>query len=149
MKKIILIIIIVSSFIVEGQSKIFIPMDLTQTDHLKAYGITFNALKKGLKADWLLNYKGGSFLLDYSERVVMDCRIRNVSYQLLDNIKLVDIYAFVQSDDQNMDVVRLEKAPEIAVYVPPGFQPWDDAVTLALEYAEVEYDKIWIRRDPY
>lgn len=144
MKKIIVIIIIVSSFIVEGQSKIFIPMDLTQTDHLKAYGITFNALKKGLKADWLLNYKGGSFLLDYSERVVMDCRIRNVSYQLLDNIKLVDIYAFVQSDDQNMDVVRLEKAPEIAVYVPPGFQPWDDAVTLALEYAEVEYDKIWI-----
>lgn len=127
-----------------AQSKIFIPMDLTQTDHLKAYGITFNALKKGLKADWLLNYKGGSFMIDYSERVVMDCRIRNVNYELIDNIQLVDIYSFVQSDDQNMDVVRLEKAPKIAVYVPPGFQPWDDAVTLVMEYAEVEYDKIWI-----
>ena len=144
MKKILLIFLLISSIIVEGQSKIFIPMDLTQTDHLKAYGITFNALKKGLKADWLLNYKGGSFMLDYSERVVMDCRIRNVSYELIDNIKLVDIYAFVQNEDQNMDVVRLEKAPEIAVYVPPGFQPWDDAVTLAMEYAEVEYEKIWI-----
>ena len=143
MKKIIICLLIISS-LVFGQAKIFIPMDLTQTDHLKAYGITFNALKKGLKADWLLNYKGGSFMLDYSERVVMDCRIRNVSYELIDNIKLVDIYAFVQNDDQNMDVVRLEKAPEIAVYVPPGFQPWDDAVTLAMEYAEVEYEKIWI-----
>ena len=144
MKKIFSILIIVST-IVFGQSKIFIPMDLAQTDHLKAYGITFNALKRGLKADWLLNYKGGSFMLDYSERVVMDCRIRNVAYELVDNITLVDIYTYVQSDDQNMDVVRLEKAPEIAVYVPPGFQPWDDAVTLALEYAEVEYDKIWIK----
>ncbi len=144
MKKIFLLLIIIPNLIFT-QSKIFIPMDLTQSDHLKAYGITFNALKRGLKADWLLNYKGGSFMLDYSDRVVMDCRIRNVDYKLLDNIELVDIYSFVQSDDQNMDVVRLEKAPEIAVYVPPGFQPWDDAVTLAMEYAEVEYDKIWIK----
>lgn len=140
-----LLILFITSSIILGQSKIFIPMDLTQTDHLKAYGITFNALKRGFKADWLLNYKGGSFMMDYSERVEMDCRIRNVEYEVIDNIKLVDIYTFVQNDDQNMDVVRLEKAPEIAVYVPPGFQPWDDAVTLALEYAEVEYDKIWIK----
>ena len=143
MKKIFIIYFIIAT-IALGQSKIFIPMDLTQTDHLKAYGVTFNSLKRGLKADWLINYKGGSFMLDYSERVVMDCRIRNVVYKLVDNVELVDIYSFVQSDEQNMDVVRLEKAPEIAVYVPPGFQPWDDAVTLALEYAEVEYDKIWI-----
>lgn len=127
-----------------AQSKILIPMDLTQTDHLKAYGITFNALKKNLKADWLLNYKGGSFVIDYSENIILDCQIRNVKYEVLDNSTAVDIYSFVQSEDQNMDVVRLEKAPEIAVYVPPGFQPWDDAVTLALEYAEVKYDKIWI-----
>ncbi|MCB0749161.1 MAG: asparagine synthetase B [Ignavibacteriae bacterium] len=127
-----------------AQSKILIPMDLTQNDHLKAYGITFNALKKNLKVDWLLNYKGGSFIIDNSERVILDCQIRNVTYQLLDYSSVVDIYSFVQSEDQNMDVVRLEKAPEIAVYVPPGFQPWDDAVTLALEYAEVEYKKIWI-----
>ena len=127
-----------------AQSKILIPMDLTQNDHLKAYGITFNALKKNLKVDWLLNYKGGSFIIDNSERVILDCQIRNVTYQLLDYSSVVDIYSFVQSEDQNMDVVRLEKAPEIAVYVPPGFQPWDDAVTLALEYADVEYKKIWI-----
>ena len=144
LKKIVFISLLFISHQYFAQSKIFIPMDLTQTDHLKAYGITFNALKKGLKADWLLNYKGGAFMIDYSDRVVMDCRIRNVNYELIDNIKLVDIYSFVQSDDQNMDVVRLEKAPKIAVYVPPGFQPWDDAVTLVMEYAEVEYDKIWI-----
>ncbi|MBI1933232.1 MAG: asparagine synthetase B [Ignavibacteriales bacterium] len=138
------IIILFTIQTVFAQSKILIPMDLTQTDHLKAYGITFNALKKNLKADWLLNYKGGSFVIDYSENIILDCQIRNVKYEVLDNSTAVDIYSFVQSEDQNMDVVRLEKAPEIAVYVPPGFQPWDDAVTLVLEYAEVKYDKIWI-----
>ncbi|MBK8944866.1 MAG: asparagine synthetase B [Ignavibacteriae bacterium] len=142
--KIFLLIFQFISCLIYAQSKLFIPMDLTQTDHLKAYGITFNALKKNLKADWLLNYKGGSFVIDYSENVVLECQIRNVTHQILDNSSVVEIYSFVQSDDQNMDVVRLEKAPEIAVYVPPGFQPWDDAVTLALEYAEVKYDKIWI-----
>jgi len=120
-------------------------MDLSQTDHLKAYGITFNGLKKGVVADWLLNYKGGAFMLDYSEQIVLECRIRNVMYKVIDNVELVEIYSFVQSQDQNMEVVRLEKAPRIAVYAPPGFQPWDDAVTLVLEYAEVEYDKVWIK----
>ncbi|MEE9431626.1 MAG: asparagine synthetase B [Melioribacteraceae bacterium] len=132
------------SYSIIAQSKILIPMDLSQTDHLKAYGITFNGLKKNIVADWLLNYKGGAFMLDYSEQIVLECRIRNVAYKLIDNVELVSIYSFVQSQDQNMEVVRLEKAPRVAVYAPPGFQPWDDAVTLALEYAEVEYDKIWI-----
>ncbi len=143
MKTIILNIFLLFSF-VHAQSKILIPMDLTQHNHLKAYGITFNALKKGIIADWLLNYRGGSFMLDYSEETALECRIRDVTFEKIDNTKLVEIYSFVQSEDQNMDVVRLEKAPKIAVYVPPGFQPWDDAVTLALEYAEVEYDKVWI-----
>ena len=127
-----------------AQSRILIPMDLTQKDHLKAYGITFNALKKGIIADWLLNYRGGSFMLDYSEETAMECRIRDVTFETIDNTKLVEIYSFVQREDQNMDIIRLEKAPKIAVYVPPGFQPWDDAVTLALEYAEVDYDKVWV-----
>ncbi len=127
-----------------AQSKILIPMDLTQKNHLKAYGITFNALKKGIIADWLLNYRGGSFMLDYSEETAMECRIRDVTFETIDNTKLVEIYSFVQREDQNMDIIRLEKAPKIAVYVPPGFQPWDDAVTLALEYAEVDYDKVWV-----
>ncbi len=132
------------SGIMFGQSKLLIYMDLKQTDHLKAYGITFNALKKGIVADWLLNYRGGSFMLDYSDELALQCKIKGVAFETVSAEKAADIYAFVQSDEQNMDVVRLEKAPKIAVYVPPGFQPWDDAVTLALEYAEVDYDKVWI-----
>lgn len=127
-----------------AQTKILIPMDLKQTDHLKAYGITFNALKDGVTADWLLNYRGGSFMLDYTQKVALQCRLKGVLFEQLSNEQAVQIYTFVQSDEQNMEVVRLEKAPKIAVYVPPGFQPWDDAVTLAMEYAEVEYTKVWI-----
>ncbi len=127
-----------------AQAKLLIYMDLSQTDHLKAYGITFNALKDGTTADWLLNYRGGSFLLDYSEQLAVKCRIKGVAFQPLSNQEAVQIYSLVQSEDQNMEVVRLEKAPKIAVYIPPGFQPWDDAVTLALDYAEVPYDKIWV-----
>ncbi|TSA26680.1 MAG: asparagine synthetase B, partial [Ignavibacteriales bacterium] len=119
-------------------------MDLQQTDHLKAYGITFNALKDGITSDWLLNYRGGSFMFDYSEQLAMRCRLKGVAFLTLSNQDAVQIYSLVQSEDQNMEVVRLEKAPKIAVYVPPGFQPWDDAVILALNYAEVSYDKIWI-----
>ena len=127
-----------------AQAKILIYMDLQQTDHLKAYGITFNALNDGNKADWLLNYRGGSFMLDYSEKIEMRCRLKGVAFQTLSNEEAVQIYSFVQSDDQNMDVARLEKAPRIAVFVPPTNNPWDDAVTLALDYAEVPYTKIWI-----
>lgn len=131
------------SFSILAQNKLLIQMDLTQTDHLKAYGITFHALEQGLKADWLLNYRGGSFLLDYAKQIENECRIEGVSFTLLTTSEATSIYAFVQSDDQNMDVVRLEKAPKIGVYVPPGFQPWDDAVTLVLEYAKIPYDKLW------
>ena len=128
-----------------AQSKILIPMDTRQTDHLKAYGITFNSLKNGGTADWLLNYKGGSFLLDYSERLILQCQIKGVLFEVVSASVAAQIYAEVQSEENNSDVVRLEKAPTIAVYVPPGYQPWDDAVMLALNYAEVPYDKIWIK----
>jgi len=142
MKKFLLLVIFLSSLVLP-QSKIFIYMDLNQTDHLKAYGITFNALSKGLKADWLLNYRGGSFMIDYSEKVAVECRIEGVAFDLLSAGDASSIYSEVQAENNNMDVVRLEKAPKIAVYVPPGFKPWDDAVTLALDYAKVPYDKIW------
>ncbi len=118
-------------------------MDLKQTDHLRAYGITYIALTKGIKADWLLNYRGGSFMLDYDNWVATECRIEGVAFDPVSASQAAEIYSTVQSDDNNMDVVRLEKAPKIAVYVPPGFMPWDDAVTLALEYAKVPYTKIW------
>jgi len=143
MKKLILILLF-TSFPFCAQQKVLIYMDLNQTNHLKAYGVVFGAVKNNLAADWLLNYKGGSFLIDFSEKIVKECRLKDVSYSLLSNEETALLYAQVQADDVNMDVVRLEKAPRIAVYVPPGFKPWDDAVTLALEYAEVPYDKIWV-----
>ncbi|MGA2623127.1 MAG: asparagine synthetase B [Bacteroidota bacterium] len=118
-------------------------MDLKQTDHLKAYGIAYWALMKNIDVDWLLNYRGGSFMLDGIEAVATECRIRGVLFEELPGSQAVQIYAEVQQENNNMDVVRLEKAPKIAVYVPPNFLPWDDAVTLAMEYAEIPYDKVW------
>ncbi len=140
---IIFIVTLVSAKGLFSQSKILIPMDLNQSDHLKAYGITYRALTKGYKADWLLNYRSGSFLIDYSAEVASECRVEAVLFEEISFSDVTQIYAFVQSEENNMDVIRLEQAPKIAVYVPPGFQPWDDAVTLALEYARVPYDKIW------
>jgi len=118
-------------------------MDLKQTDHLRAYGITYSTLTEGIKADWLLNYRGGSFMLDYSNKIATQCRVEGVAFDLLSATDAAQIYSIVQGDDKNMDVVRLEKAPKIAVFVPPGFQPWDDAVTMVLEYAKIPYTKIW------
>lgn len=144
MKKIFLFIFaIFFSLEIIAQDKILIPMDLRQTDHLKSYGITFHALENGLKADWLLNYRGGSFLIDYSPQVVSECRIEGVYFQEISASTAAEIYSIVQSEDENMELMRLEKAPKIAVFVPPGFQPWDDAVTLVLEYAKIPYDKVF------
>lgn len=128
---------------VAAQQKLLIFMDLQQTDHLKAYGIAYWALTKGIEIDWLLNYRGGSFMIDSYELVAAECRIRGVAFAQLGGADAAQIYAEVQREDNNMDVVRLEKAPRVAVYVPPGSPPWDDAVTLALEYAEIKYDKLW------
>ena len=132
-----------SCAVAHPQGKLLIPMDLRQTDHLKAYGIAYWALSKGMEIDWLLNYRGGSFMMDGLDLIATECRIRGVAFEGISAAAAAGIYAEVQRDDNNMDVVRLEKAPRIAVYVPPGFKPWDDAVTLALEYAEIHYDKLW------
>jgi hypothetical protein len=126
-----------------GQSKLFIPMDLKQTDHLKAYGIAFWILEHHGEVDWLLNYRGGSFMCDYSDLLANECRIRGILFEPLAASQAASVYSDVQRADNNEDVVRLEKVPKIAVYVPPNFKPWDDAVTLALEYAEIPYTKVW------
>ena len=123
--------------------KILIPMDLAQTDHLKAYGLTYWTLKQGNTADWLLNYRNGSFLLDYSTTIESECRIRGVFFEVIDLAQASTIYSEVQAENVNMEVVKLEKPPKIAVYVQPGLKPWDDAVRMTLEYAEIEYDPIW------
>lgn len=126
-----------------SQQKLLIPMDLKQTDHLKAYGIAYFALEKGVPVEWLLNYRGGAFMMDAYDMLTTECRIRGVSFEILSPADAAQVYATIQSEDSNMDVVRLEKAPKVAVYVPPTFKPWDDAVTLALEYAEIPYTKVW------
>jgi hypothetical protein len=123
--------------------KILIPMDLKQTDHLKAYGIAYLALMKSVEVDWLLNYRGGSFMIDAVPVIASECRVRGVFFEEIGGAQASQIYSEVQAENTNMDAVRLEKAPKIAVYVPPNFLPWDDAVTLAMDYAEIPYDKIW------
>lgn len=131
------------STLLPAQSKLFIPMDLRQTDHLKSYGVAFWILEHSGEVDWLLNYRGGSFMCDYSDVVARECRIRGVMFDAMSASEASALFAEVLRDNNNMDVVRLEKAPRIAVYVPPNFKPWDDAVTLALEYAEIKYTKVW------
>ncbi len=121
--------------------KILIPMDQAQTDHLKAYGISYSSLKKGVKVDWLVNYRGGSFMLDASKSIKSKCLIRGVYYETVNGNDLAEIFSIIESN--NMDILVLDTPAKIAVYSPPGKQPWDDAVTLALTYAEVEYDVIF------
>jgi hypothetical protein len=146
MKKSMIAVVLLLTAAASGpaQTRILIPMDLSQRDHLKAYGIAYWALTKGIEVDWLLNYRGGSFMMEFTDPGASECRIRGVDFTPISGPEAAAIYAEVQREDNNADVVRLEKAPRVAVYVPPNFQPWDDAVTLALEYAEVEYDKLWI-----
>ena len=122
-------------------ASLLIPMDETQSDHLKAYGAVFRSLEKGEKAEWLLNYRGGSFLVDYSIEMADLCLLMGVTVEQVTEGQIADIYR--QIEVENMERVELEKAPEIAVYSPPSAQPWDDAVTLALTYAEIKYDIVW------
>lgn len=121
--------------------KLLIPMDTAQRDHLKAYGIAFWTLNKNIDVEWLLNYRGGSFLLDANPTIQRECQVRGVTAEPVDAAGLGDIYSTI--DGSNMDIVLLEKAPRIAVYTPPNKQPWDDAVTLVLTYAEVPYATIY------
>ncbi len=123
--------------------KILIPMDLAQTDHLKSYGLVYWVLDHNQSTDWLLNYRGGSFMTDYTDKIASECRIRGVFFEVIDGASASSIYAEVQKEDVNMDVVKLEKPPKVAVYAPPGTLPWDDAVVLALTYAEIKFDIIW------
>jgi hypothetical protein len=142
-RTILLVMTVVLGTTALSAQKLLIAMDVSQTNHLKAYGITYWALTKNIPVDWLLNYRGGSFCMDYVAEVAAECRIRGVAFEQIDGATAAQIYAQVQSEGSNTEVVKLEKAPKIAVYVPPGFRPWDDAVTLAMEYAEVKYDKLW------
>ena len=125
-------------------SYILIPMDAEgQKSHLKAYGITYWVLSKQQNVKWLLNYRGGSFLIPFVDSIKKECLIRGVSYELISNQKVESILNEINSPSKNMDAVILEKAPKIAVYSPNGNQPWDDAVTMVLTYAEIPYETIY------
>lgn len=125
-------------------SYILIPMDSEgQKSHLKAYGITYWVLNKQQNVKWLLNYRGGSFLIPFVDSIKKECLIRGVSYELISNQQVESILNEINSPSKNMDAVVLEKAPKIAVYSPNGNQPWDDAVTMVLTYAEIPYETIY------
>jgi hypothetical protein len=124
----------------QGQ-QLLIPMDLNQTDHLKAYGIAYWVLERQINVEWLLNFRGGSFIMRYDDSIVRQCRIRGIRFEILDGSSAASIYQTIE--ENNMEVILLEKAPAIAVYTPPNKQPWDDAVTLALTYAEIPYRTLW------
>ena len=120
-----------------------IPMDEGQSNHLKAYGIAYWMLTKEISVDWMLNYKGGSFMVKYLQAFENECIIRGVSYEVISDAEANQILTTISSPSSNMDVMKLEKYPKIAVYSPKSKQPWDDAVTLVLTYAEIPYDVIF------
>ena len=122
---------------------ILIPMDDTQKNHLKSYGIAYFAINQNITVDWLLNYRGGSFLIEENTILQNECTVRGVSFTIIANIQANKIIQEISSPSVNMDVVRLEKSPKIAIYSPKTNQPWDDAVTMALSYAEIPYDVIY------
>lgn len=123
--------------------KILIPMDHSQTDHLKAYGLAYWSLQRGLPVEWLLNYRGGAFLIDGVPALTTEASVRGVSFERVTDGQAQGILSKVDDANNNMAAMKLEKAPKIVVYVPPTNLPWDDAVTLVLTYAEIPYDKVW------
>ena len=143
LKKLSFLFLFCSVFISANASYIFIPMDESQNNHLKAYGIAFYAIERDVKVDWLLNYQGGSFMMKQHSEIENECNIRGVSYQLIADIQSTKILQEIASPAVNQDIARLEKAPKIAIYSPKNKQPWDDAVTMALTYAEIPYEIIY------
>ncbi len=124
-------------------SFILIPMDEKQSNHLKAYGITYWTLEQGIEVKWLLNYRGGSFLIQHQQAIASECLVRGVSFETLADGQANNILTDIAREDVNEDAVSMQKAPKIAVYSPPNKQPWDDAVTLVLKYAEIKFDVVY------
>ena len=142
-KTLIFLLVFCSFFTSVKASYIFIPMDNSQSNHLKAYGIAYYAIEREIKVDWLLNYQGGSFMIKYHKRIENECNIRGVSFNVIADIQSTSILQSIANPSINQDVVRLEKAPKIAIYSPKSKQPWDDAVTMALTYAEIPYEVVY------
>lgn len=144
LKKAVLSILLVVLQFTAIASYILIPMDEDkQVNHLKAYGIAYWILQNNIEVNWLLNYRGGSFLIKNYQSIEQECVIRGVSYEIITNSKVQQIKSNISDPEINQEIIKLEKAPKIAVYTPKGKQPWDDAVTLVLTYAEIPYEEIY------
>jgi hypothetical protein len=143
MKKFFILLVFVCFSRISNASQILIPMDESQANHLKAYGLSFYLLENNVIVEWLLNYRGGSFLTPHLITIEEELILRGISYEILADGQVNNIKRLIGNPEENMEVVQLEKAPKIAVYTPGGKQPWDDAVTLVLEYAEIPYEKIY------
>lgn len=141
-KLVIIGLLLVTSFASKG-SYILINMDESQANHLKAYGIAYWILTQEIEVDWLLNYNGGSFMVKYYQQFENECIIRGVSYEVISDAHANSVLELIASPSSNMDVMKLEKYPKVAVYSPKSKQPWDDAVTLVLSYAEIPYDVVF------
>ncbi|MDW7691734.1 asparagine synthetase B [Flammeovirgaceae bacterium SG7u.111] len=143
MKKALLIISLLFSLNVTKAAFLLVPMDESQSNHLKAYGVTYWVLAQDMEAEWLLNYRGGSFLFEYVKPFENELIIRGVSYEVISDAQAIQIKQLIASPEANMDLMKLEVPPKIAVYSPKSKQPWDDAVTLVLTYAEIPYDVVF------
>lgn len=122
---------------------LLIPMDEAQRNHLKAYGVAYFALERNVEVTWLLNYRGGAFLMQHADALERECKLRGVSAETIADGTSTEILSHIAQPDVNMDAVRLQKAPRIAVYSPKSKLPWDDAVTLVLTFAEIPYDVVY------
>lgn len=143
MRKLFFFFIFLLSVASAWASKILVPMDEAQKNHLKAYGVAYWVLKQEVDVDWLLNYRDGSFMLPYTESIERECKIRGISFDVINETEVGFILAEIAKPEVNMELVKLHKAPKIAVYSPKTKQPWDDAVTLVLTYAEIPYEVVF------
>lgn len=143
MKKLFFILLFTFMGIFANATQLLIPMDEAQKNHLKAYGIAYWVLENNLEVQWLLNYRGGSFMMQHVKALEEELLIRGVSFEIIADVKANAILQQIADPEVNMDAVKLEKAPKIAVYSPKNKQPWDDAVTLVLTYAEIPYEIVY------
>jgi hypothetical protein len=143
MKHLTLLFFYLGLMLAASANRVLVPMDPAQKNHLKAYGVAFWVLKQDLDVDWLLNYRDGSFMLPHTDGIEKECRIRGVSYEVISEAEVGLILNEIAKPDVNMELVKLHKAPKIAVYSPKTKQPWDDAVTMVLTYAEIPYETVF------
>lgn len=143
MKKFLLLFLIVAAALPMRASYLLIPMDEAQKNHLKSYGIAYWALEREVEVQWLLNYRGGTFMMKYADMIEKECRLRGVTCEVIADGQSSAILSYIAQPEVNMDAVKLQKAPKVAVYSPKNKLPWDDAVTLVLTYAEIPYDVIY------